>query len=253
MDNTKIDWCDMSWNPITGCRHGCEYCYARRIAERFNGGFSHQGENMLHEMNEPATVGGRKAAYPFGFDPTLHRYRLGEPARKQRPRNIFVGSMADVFGAWVPLKWEAEVLDACRAAPQHNYLFLTKNPQRYLELDRMALLSRESNFWYGTTITGPNQKFFYSNRHKVFLSVEPLMERLGGIDNNFNEIDWVIIGAMTGPGAKEYQPQRAWVEEIVEVCWARAIPVFMKDNLAKVWGPELIREFPPELRKEDRK
>ena len=33
--NTKIDWCDATWNPVTGCYHRCEYCYARRIAERF--------------------------------------------------------------------------------------------------------------------------------------------------------------------------------------------------------------------------
>lgn len=26
---TKIDWCDSTWNPVTGCLHGCEYCYAR--------------------------------------------------------------------------------------------------------------------------------------------------------------------------------------------------------------------------------
>lgn len=33
----KIDWCDSTWNPITGCLHRCEYCYARGIAERFGG------------------------------------------------------------------------------------------------------------------------------------------------------------------------------------------------------------------------
>lgn len=37
MDKTKIDWADASWNPVTGCLHGCAYCYARRIAERFRG------------------------------------------------------------------------------------------------------------------------------------------------------------------------------------------------------------------------
>ena len=31
MDKTKIDWADASWNPVTGCMHGCEYCYARMI------------------------------------------------------------------------------------------------------------------------------------------------------------------------------------------------------------------------------
>ena len=34
---TKIDWCDSTWNPVTGCLHDCPYCYARRIAERFGG------------------------------------------------------------------------------------------------------------------------------------------------------------------------------------------------------------------------
>lgn len=32
---TKVDWCDSTWNPVTGCLHGCEYCYARKIAKRF--------------------------------------------------------------------------------------------------------------------------------------------------------------------------------------------------------------------------
>lgn len=35
MNKTKIDWCDSTWNPVTGCLHGCEYCYARAIANRF--------------------------------------------------------------------------------------------------------------------------------------------------------------------------------------------------------------------------
>ncbi len=36
MNKTKIDWAEMSWNPVTGCRHGCPYCYARRTAHRFD-------------------------------------------------------------------------------------------------------------------------------------------------------------------------------------------------------------------------
>lgn len=37
MYKTKIDWAETTWNPVTGCLHGCEYCYAWRIAERFGG------------------------------------------------------------------------------------------------------------------------------------------------------------------------------------------------------------------------
>ncbi len=152
MDNTKIDWADMSWNPVTGCRHGCPYCYARQIATRY-GGWTKGGKKTLAnffkdppELEGPLLVvqkngKGSQRPYPFGFTPTFHRYRLGQPARKQQPRNIFVGSMADLFGAWVPTRWIVEVLDACLAAPQHNYLFLTKNPQRYLELDKIAPFS----------------------------------------------------------------------------------------------------------------
>ncbi len=37
MNKTKIEWCDSTWNPVTGCRHGCEYCYAKHMANRFKG------------------------------------------------------------------------------------------------------------------------------------------------------------------------------------------------------------------------
>ena len=94
MDKTKIDWCDMSWNPITGCKHGCEYCYARRMAERFGGYDDDKGgittRNLLRraELHEPLTITRKgkttNAPYPFGFEPTLHYYRLDEPARKTR-------------------------------------------------------------------------------------------------------------------------------------------------------------------------
>lgn len=273
MDNTKIDWADMTWNPVTGCRHGCEYCYAARTAGRFAGYLS-QGvkvfndtrkEEIVQEVKKPnceregivvldkplktMTAAGNvvNAPYPFGFTPTFHRYRLGDPARKQRPRNIFVCSMADLFGAWVPTKWIMEVLDACLAAPQHNYLFLTKNPRRYTELDEMALLPRRDNFWYGTTTTEAGQSYFISEHHKTFTSVEPMMGPLfaeaGGI-----LVDWVIVGAETGTRANKVVPERAWVEDLLAACREEGVPVFMKGNLAGVWGEGLIQETPRPLR-----
>lgn len=273
MDNTKIDWADMTWNPVTGCRHGCEYCYAARTAGRFAGYLS-QGvkvsndtrkEEIVQEVKKPnceregivvldkplktMTAAGNvvNAPYPFGFTPTFHRYRLGDPARKQRPRNIFVCSMADLFGAWVPTKWILEVLDACLAAPQHNYLFLTKNPRRYTELNELALLPRRDNFWYGTTTTEAGQSYFISEHHKTFTSVEPmtgpLFAQAGGI-----LVDWVIVGAETGQRKDKVVPERAWVEDLLGACREEGVPVFMKGNLAGVWGKDLVQETPRPLR-----
>lgn len=258
MEKTKIDWADATWNPVTGCYHLCEYCYARRIAERFQPyGLSHDVEGAIlrpiNELEAPIkTVQGdgkeRVCAFPYGFEPTFHRYRLNDYAAK-KGRNIFVCSVADLFGKWVPTRWIAEVMDACEAGQQHNYMFLTKNPERYMQLDHLALLPRESNFWYGSTVTTEYSSYFHSDKHKTFLSIEPLLGRLGPFRQALDGVDWVIIGAMTGPKGKDHQPELEWVEEIVETCRFANIPVFMKQNLSGVWGDDLIQEWPAELRK----
>lgn len=253
MDNTRIDWADMTWNPVTGCRNGCPYCYARRIAERYGGHLMPLFEKGVVVLDEPDYFmeGERKvriSPYPFDFMPTFHRYRLDQPARKARPRNIFVCSMADLFGAWVPTGWIMEVLDACLAAPQHNYLFLTKNPERYVQLDKLALLPCRDNFWYGTTTTEAGKSYFISDRHRTFTSVEPMMGDLhpeaGGI-----MVDWVIVGAETGQRKDRVTPERTWVENLLEACREERVPLFMKGNLAGVWGEELIQEMPKTLRR----
>ena len=275
MNNTRIDWCDSTWNPVTGCKGGCDYCYARSIANRFGGWTTGGVKTTQNFFSDPPVLdsplllerkSGKavKAPYPFAFSPTFHRYRLEEPLKKRKGQNIFVGSMADLFGRWVPTKWIVEVLDICREAPQHNYLFLTKFPERYVELDHLALLPHEENFWYGATITNAKQMKRAADsigqlRQEVrsFFSMEPLMEdvaRSEAWEMSYNGAyaNWIIIGAMTGPGSESQQPCREWVEKIVEDAKNELspfypIPVFMKDNLRKVWGRDLIQEFPEKL------
>lgn len=275
MNNTRIDWCDSTWNPVTGCKGGCDYCYARSIANRFGGWTTGGVKTTQNFFSDPPVLdsplllerkSGKvvKAPYPFAFTPTFHRYRLEEPLKKRKGQNIFVGSMADLFGRWVPTKWIVEVLDICRKAPQHNYLFLTKFPERYVELDHLALLPHEENFWYGATITNAKQMKRAADsigqlRQEVrsFFSMEPLMEdvaRSEAWEMSYNGAyaNWIIIGAMTGPGSESQQPCREWVERIVddaknELSPFYPIPVFMKDNLRKVWGRDLIQEFPEKL------
>lgn len=247
MEKTKIDWCDSTWNPVTGCLHGCEYCYARSIAKRFGknlpdlSDFANKNKG-LHLLDNKID----STPYPFGFEPTFHHYRLNDYAGK-KGRNIFVCSMSDLFGDWVPDSWIEEVFKACEKAPQHNYLFLTKNPKRY---EKILDQYMPPNMWFGWSQTGPmGNKCDFSTHHsiKTFISIEPLLEPFK--EFHIKGIDWVIIGAETGRRKNKVVPERKWIEDIVNECRKSDIPVFMKSSLADIWGEPLIQEFPEGLKR----
>ena len=264
MDKTKIDWCDSTWNPVTGCFHECEYCYARGIASRFGGAsethcnetvgtecqWETSAEGKIHVLSESIYDYdyGRNAPYPYEFDPTFHKYRLNEYQNK-KGRNIFVCSMADLFGDWVPDEWIEEVFKACHDATQHNYLFLTKNPERYAELG----IPCDNYLWYGTSVCKKDdiQKCKYLPLGgKKFVSIEPILEDLDIIGSPIiNYVDWVIIGAETGRRKNKVIPERKWIEDIVNECKENGTAVFMKSSLSDIWGEPLIQEFPEELKR----
>lgn len=242
MNKTKIDWCDSTWNPVTGCLHGCEYCYARGIANRF--GFGAYEPNIDERvLIEPAVSAGKKVPYPFNFEPTFHKYRLNEYQNK-KGRNIFVCSMADLFGKWIPDEWIEEVFEACDNAPQHNYLFLTKNPFRYEMLHQKGILRKRDNMWYGYSMPKNGCDYWYDSQYKTFESMEPLLEMV-----SVPHSKWTIIGAETGRRKNKVVPERKWIEHIVNKCREGNIPVFMKSSLADIWGEPLIQEFPEELKR----
>jgi hypothetical protein len=121
-------WGVWSWNPVTGCRQGCDYCYARNIAKRYTNNF------------------------PNGFEPDFHEERLAAPQNTRVPKEaetdiryktVFTCSLADLFGEWVDKEWIDKVLEAVRNAPQWNFLFFTKNPKR------MAEFEFPDNAWVG--------------------------------------------------------------------------------------------------------
>lgn len=267
MNKTKIEWADMTWNPVTGCLHKCEFCYARRIAERFGTlykgplpedeglSFLPDEPERFMELDEPARdEAGRVEPYPANFYPTLHRYKLDEPQRQKKPQTIFVCSMADLFGDWVPDEWIKAVFNACKQAPQHTYMFLTKDPKRYIKLARYLQLPANQNFWYGSTITNNKMPIFTSEKHNCFISVEPLLEELEyNRIGDLMRVDWIIIGAMTGPGSKYHQPECKWIKGIVKEARKVDIPIFMKDSLAPIWGSDLIREYPSIMVREGKK
>lgn len=270
MNKTKIEWCDSTWNPITGCLHDCEYCYARKIARRFcHGPWKMAEDSRNHFIGVPVrnaffeNNGTKIDPYPYGFDPTFHKYRLDEPAKKTKGQNIFVCSMADLFGDWVPSEWIRLVWEACTKANWHNYLFLTKNPKRYREIYRSELDYR-CYMWFGATVTDNNsflslgdelyQVTDRNNKYhaKRFLSIEPLHEEIdvATLMLCVHNFDWIIVGAETGNHKGKIIPKKEWIDRIVEQCKDARVPVFMKDSLIPIVGEKnMLREFPEELRR----
>lgn len=239
MNYTNIEWTDFTWNPVTGCYHGCEYCYARRIAHRFRNQDeeSEKTAEWAKENNMVLETKSKKDPYPLEFVPTFHKNRLDQPGKRKKPAKIFVSSMGDLFGEWVPEEWIKQVIEVAEKCPHHTFQFLTKNPGRYYDFDF------PDNCWLGTSVDG---KDFRTDHEKVeimeeitenitFLSVEPL---LGNVEDHvgFSWCDWVIIGAQTGPGAKK--PKAWWIDQIFKNYRG---PIFLKDNLD--W-PEEIKEWP---------
>lgn len=257
MNKTKIEWCDSSWNPVTGCLHKCEYCYARKIANRF-GTIDKQIESAAEEgigldstyfsnpeyfptYNEPIRdENGKIEPYPDNFYPAFHRYRLGEPARKTKPQTIFVCSMADLFGGWVPDEWIEQVFAACDKAPQHRFLFLTKNPVRYEMLHQKGILRKRDNMWYGYSVTNRFYDYWHDFQYNVFASIEPILSPL-----NAPPAKWIIIGAETGNRKDKVTPKKGWIDDICRIADEAELPVFMKDSLTDIVGEEnMRREFP---------
>ena len=253
MNRSKIEWCDHTLNIITGCRHGCPYCYARTMATRFSGDARRNlmqnrhvtVENGCYELNEPfLDENGKQIVYPFGFEPTFHKYRLNILDKYKSGKNFFVGAMADIFGDWVPDAWLTDVFDVCTQHKLNNYLFLTKNPARY----KTTLLPEGNNFWYGTTITKNAEVKKIEQlpfRRNKFLSIEPLLENIIFAPEDFWGIGWIILGAETGHRKEKVVPEFSWVKRIVLWADTQGVPVFMKESMVPIVGEKnMRREFP---------
>jgi len=269
--NNGIGWCTHTWNPCTGCYNQCSYCYAKKIAERFSVEHSKPLPRAGIDIcapndNRSDTIlfyNRTKDAFPVGFDPTLYFHRLDEPAKLKKPANIFVCSMADLFGDWIPDEWIEAVFDACRKAPQHNYLFLTKNPERYKEIPLDVKVRK--NYWFGSTLTNSTDKWYGGNiwypftdmensRVKTFVSYEPILERHVPdsiiSDSIFlNAINWLIFGLET-PVKKDNPFQWTWIEDLVKEAVKQGIPIYLKPSLRdKVPSEYYLQQLPEGLRR----
>ena len=211
----SIEWAKFTWNPVTGCLHDCQYCYARDLANRFN---------------------------PYKFEPHFWPERLAAPRNTKIPkgkenepgiRNVFTVSMGDLFGRWVPFVWIDQIFDVIRENNQWNFIFLTKNPRRYLEL------TFPGNCWIGATADTQERAdialdvFAKLNVPNIkFLSCEPLSENIHVYYYDKLTIDWLIIGGRSrSTGMPAIQPEWEWVESLLRQARKFDIPVYFKPNL----------------------
>lgn len=226
MNNVKesIGWADFTINPVKGlcpvdCKdnQGKSYCYARRMYKRFH------------------------------WNPEIYLETGSFVDLPKEPARIFVGSTMELFGPWIKPEWMSYIMDWVRDWPQHTFIFLSKQPQNLPKewqgncwvgvsaTDRMQFLN---GMWYLSAIQAPVK----------FVSLEPLLERMDfsqGVGEHLQNggISWVIIGCQT-PYNPKTAPRKAWIDEIIQVAKTTGVPYFLKNNLRRVMGNDLVQDFP---------
>ena len=216
MRKTKIEWTDYSWNPIKGiCPTGCWYCYARRMYKRFK------------------------------WNPELRWEIDVDSLLRFKPKagsKIFTCSTIELFHAKIKKEWRDDLFKIIEMNPCFIFQILTKFPQN---IDRPM----PENVWLGATVENSDTAWrgillseYYKAKVK-FVSMEPMLGYPGF--PFFRELDWIIIGRLTQYGRK-YDPKRTWIERIINQAKEHNIPIFLKDNLKRIWEGPLMQKFPNE-------
>lgn len=211
--NSKIEWTETTWNPVTGCSKisdGCKNCYAERMA------------NRLYSMGVDR--------YKNRFKVTLHEDLVTLPLQWKQPKMIFVNSMSDLFHEDIPLEFIKSVFETMGSCPQHTFQILTKRSSRLLEVANQ--LNWPINVWMGVSVENDKVISRVDDLRKVpaavrFLSCEPLLGSLSNL--NLDSIHWVIVGGESGPFSRPIQYD--WVESIYQKCNREHVPFFFKQ-----WG-----------------
>ncbi len=213
MKNSKIEWTETTWNPVTGCTKistGCKNCYAERMAMR------------LYYMGHPN--------YKNGFQLTMHPHLLDAPLHWKKSKMIFVNSMSDLFHEDVSEEFILSVFRTMRLANWHVFQILTKRSERLKALSEKIYWPE--NVWMGVTVESKDHlkridDLRLTGAKTKFLSCEPLLSDLPQMDLAY--IDWVIVGGESGPGSRVIE--KSWVYDIQSQCEQANVPFFFKQ-----WG-----------------
>ncbi len=252
MNHTKIEWAlnpdgtpGYTWNPITGCLNGCDYCYARRLA---NTRLKKVYLANLRVSTKTSVLSEYADALADPFYPRFWPDRLYQKdsprlwETKQKAKGIFVCDMSDLFGIGIPEKWTKEILDYIKRCPNDRFYLLTKQPQNLAKFSPFP-----DNCWVGVTATNDSMfriasiELMKVNAKVKYISFEPLLDwsdyyagvltRVNSLGDRWMKqggINWLIIGAQSKP----YKPPKIeWVKEIIMAAERAGIPYFIKNNL----------------------
>ncbi len=267
MRTSNIGYCDYSGgdlNFVLGCTAvsaGCANCYARRIYERFGKDFS------------KVTVYPEKLARLLKWRPKPP-YKRGAGSRPL----AFVVDMGDLFHKDVATNIIRRFLVLVWDRPDVDWLVLTKRPKRMREelLRWCATTPPLPNLWLGVTVENEDNLWRIDELLKTpaalrWVSMEPM---LGPIDmepylgpvhvdslgvrprNNWDYwragLDWLVIGAESGPDRKRRPLRWDWAWDVLEVGRREGVPVFLKQDSGPHPGVPLldregqeVKEFPP--------
>ncbi len=243
-------------NHVNGlCKGGGFPCYAYKLAngrlrERYlaNTNLTNDAKGGVCKLaigNQVAVE--REGDYADPFYPRFWEERLTEPYtygrnfsdsgyKRQAHKGIFACDMGELFGDWIPQEWQEKIFEVIKACSQHRFYLLTKQPQNLPQFSPFP-----DNTWVGVTATDTYmavkglQCLDRIEAKVKFISFEPLLSQTCMTVSSLVGIDWVIIGAQTGP----YKPPEiSWLKEIVEAANKAGIKVFLKDNLRPLLIPE---------------
>lgn len=228
---TKIPWAEETWNFVTGCSRvsaGCAACYAERLSLAHNPGAL------------PWTAANADINVVEHFD------RLDKPRSWKTSKRIFVNSMADLYHPNVSDKILWSSYNIMEELPRHQFLVLTKRPERALEwANGLGKHSRTwaRNIWMGVSIEDQKNlgRLDTLKRHPAvtrFVSFEPLLGPIGPVD--LSGISWVIVGGESGNDPYEARDAKkfrgmdhAWAREIRDQCREQSVPFFFKQSAGK--------------------